>query len=187
MSSNYTENGCLLLNWNLAALTKTGGAAEQMIPAASKIAVTTLTGAGLQATVTIPDATTPPTFFNGQRVQIINTGDAAFNGYFTIFNAVNAAGVTTFNYAMATAPAIASVGGTVSFLKFRMALVQADPANGSAVTIGPTSAGVGRSLIAGQEYQIPQVFGAFGEPVRYEMALWYWVGAAGTKLNIFWI
>lgn len=185
MSSNYTENGCLLLNWTEADLTKTGTSAEQMIPSTSKYAVTTLTAAGLQATVTIADTTTPPTFFTNQRVQITNTGDAAFNGYFTIFNAVNVAGVTTFNYTMATVPTIASVAGTVSFLKFRTALVQNTSA--TSITIGPNANGTARTLIAGQEYVIPQAYDAQGSPVRFDMALWFWVGANATTLKILYL
>ena len=172
MSANTSENGCLLLTWAEADLSLTGTTAVQMIPAANNVAVTTLTNAGLLATVTIPDTANPPLYSNGLSVAITGANDAAFNGYFTIFGASNTGGVSTFQYTCLTAPTVAAVQANVGTLKFRLALVQNTSASNS-ISIGPNSNGTARTLIAGQEYQIPQCFGAQGQPVIYDMAKWY--------------
>lgn len=186
MSANTTENGCLLLAWGEVDITLTGATAVQMLDAGHNVAVTTLTNAGLMATVTIPDTTTPPTYSNGLSVAISGANDAAFNGYFTIFNASNTAGVSTFSYTMATAPTVVSVQANVGTLKFRLALVQNTSASNS-ISFGPNSNGTARTIIAGEEYQIPQSFGAFGAPVIYDMAKWYIKGHSTDTAKIIYV
>lgn len=191
-----TQDGVLLLQWQELDLTATGSppVAVQMVSSAYQIAGGALTNAGVIATFT-SGSSLPSWCVNGAMVAITGMSDANWNGYVQItippqvqVTANLPAAAKSFTYQMPAIPANATGTPVVSSLKARTALVQADAANAGNVTFGPNATGTLRSLTPGQEYVIPQSVANQGNPIRFDLALWYWIGsAAGDKLKILWL
>lgn len=179
-----TENGFRIEGWSEAVLQSSGNANTpiQMCPASAIVAITALTAVGNLAT-----ASTGGNAHNlseGQLAYITGANDAAWNGYYP----VHVIDAFTFTYRLASLPAAVYGQATVASFKVKMALVYADPANGSPVTIGPNVNAIARVLAAGQEYEIPQLKPHLDQASKFDLSQWYFKSAGVNQtIRVLWV
>lgn len=175
-----TEYGSNLVDWNglIVTTNSTINTVSQMIPAASILAITSITNQGRYCIVT---TAAPYPYFDKESVLISGAADPNFNGY----QRITFIDSTHFSYMASALPTGAYTGATVASLKVTKAIVYADPGNSANVTIGPDSNASQRPIAPGQEYTIPQTVSPDGNVVKFELAKWYTTsGAASQTLRI---
>lgn len=175
-----TELGYGVGVWNQMNLTVTGAAA-QMVPPASLVAITVLSNDGIYATITA----TAHGLFDGESAQVSGASDANWNGYF-VMKVVDA---NTLFYTMAGVPANTTLGtAAVASFKVEQAIIIGNAANTQNVGIGPNSSANLYPVGAGAFFTIPAIMGSQTQAKKIDLAQWYTLAVSGSQtLRIMWI